>query len=425
LNIKFPEIFKPLFQQYRYVVYYGGRGAGKSWAFARVLLTLGCTRTIRVLCAREIQRSIADSVHRLLEDQIDELGKIVPQIAENYAVTKSEIKGKNGTTFSFIGLYTNQNQIKSYEGVDYCWIEEAESISQKSWDLLMPTIRRKGSQIWISFNPARDDDPTYEMFIREKQVNAYVKKITFRDNKYFGEPLLSEMELCKKTNYSKYMHIWEGEPITDYESLVYRFRRGTNLTKKELKYNAGFETFTSWDFGVGDDTAIIFYQVVSTPDLEQFPLGFIIYIFDEYSNNNKKASHYREVVDSKRYLIDRHYCDPSGANRESDLSSWLDKLKYAKDGRNEWHFEYTHRFSPTEMIDAANDVIMHVRVNRHQCPGVVKMFEHWQYRTDKDGKVISPAKPQHDEFSHYGTSFYYMVANRFPSKKKASIQILK
>jgi len=385
---------------------------------------IGCDRTIRVLCAREIQRSIADSVHRLLEDQIAILGKEIPAVAENYTVQKNEIIGKNGTRFNFIGLYTNVNQIKSYEGVDYCWIEEAESISQKSWDLLTPTIRKEHSQIWISFNPARDDDPTYEMFIKQQQVNAFIKKITWRDNKFFGEPLLSEKNLCEKVNYSKYLHIWEGEPITDYESLVYRFRRDVNLVEHEIKYNAGFETFTSWDFGVGDDTAIIFYQVVPTPELDKFPLGFIIYIFDEYTNNNKDAAHYRDVVDSKRYLIDRHYCDPSGPARFADLSSWVDKLRYNAAGQNEWHFEYTHRYSPTEMIDNANDIISHVRVNRHQCPGVVGMFEHWQYRLDKNGKVISPAKAEHDVFSHYGTSFYYMTSNRFPTKKKDAITII-
>jgi hypothetical protein len=232
------------------------------------------------------------------------------------------------------------------------------------------------------------------------------------------------MQLCKKTNHSKYIHIWEGEPITDYESLVYRFRRDINLTDKEIKYNAGFETFTSWDFGLGDDTAIIFYQVVPTTDIATFPLGYILFIFDEYVNNNKKASHYRKVVDDKKYLIDRHYCDPAGKARDADLSSWLSKLKYNAAGGEPWHFEYTHRFSPTEMIDMANDIISHVRINRYQCPKTVAMFEHWQYRTDKDGKVISPARPNHDVYSHPGTSFYYMVANRFPSKKKQAIRIM-
>jgi phage terminase large subunit len=385
---------------------------------------MGCSKPIRVLCAREIQRSIADSVHRLLEDQISALSEDIPEVAANYTIKKQEITGNNGTSFNFIGLYSNVNQIKSYEGVDYCWIEEAESISQKSWDLLVPTIRKEHSQIWISFNPARDDDPTYEMFIKQKQVNAHVKKITFRDNKYFGEPLKSEMELCKKTNHSKYMHVWEGEPITDYESLVYRFRRDVNLTDQEFKYNPGFETFTSWDFGVGDDTAILFYQVIPTPDIEQFPLGFVIRIFDEYINNNEKASHYREIVDNKRYLIDRHYCDPAGKARDADLSSWIDKLKHNPRGGEAWHFEYTHRFSITEMIDMANDVISHVRINRYQCPKTVAMFEHWQYRTDKDGKVVSPARPCHDVYSHPGTSFYYMVANRFPCKPKQGISVI-
>ena len=292
--VKFHPKFKPLVKEdHRCKVYYGGRYGLKSWSFARALLLKGCERPIRVLCAREIQRSIAESVHVLLEKQIQLLSKQIPAIAENYTVKKTEIEGKNGTKFNFIGLYTNQGQIKSYEDYDYLWVEEGENISEKSWTLAIPTFRKIlskccwslvdieddiitcqscnqklknnkkdiwKSEIWIAFNPGRDDDPTYKMTITEKLEDSIVVKTSWRDNKWFKlSPDYKAMQLLKKVNYSKYMHVWEGEPITDYESLVYRFRRDVNLTEQELKYNPGFETFTSWDFGVGDDTAILFY----------------------------------------------------------------------------------------------------------------------------------------------------------------------
>jgi phage terminase large subunit len=424
--MKFQNIYKPLFKNHRYKVYYGGRGGGKSWAFARALLLMGCERTIRVLCAREIQRSIADSVHRLLEDQIKQMSEEVPAIAENYTIKKNEIEGKNGTKFNFIGLYTNVNQIKSYEGVDYCWIEEAESISQKSWDLLIPTVRKPDSQIWISFNPARDDDPTYEMFIKAKLHDSIVQKVTWRDNKHFPEVLKKEKNAMEKANYSKYLHIWEGEPICNYDSLVYRFKRDINLVDHEIKYNEGFETWASWDFGVGDDTAIIFYQLIPVPMCDEFPKGFQIHIFDEYCNNNEVAEHYREVVDSKGYLIDRHACDPAGASRGNDLKSWLDKLKVDARGRKPWHFEYSTYYhgKVDTMIDNANDWIHAVRINRHQCPKTVAMFEKWQYRTDKDDKLVLPLKCNHDDFSHLGTSFYFFCINRFTPGGKQKVRVL-
>jgi phage terminase large subunit len=420
-SIVFSPIYKPLFKHHRYKVYYGGRGGGKSWQFARALLIIGASRQIRVLCAREIQRSIADSVHRLLSDQIAILDKEIPGFAQNYVITKNEIKCKNGTLFSFIGLYTNQNQIKSYEGVDYCWIEEAESISQKSWDLLVPTIRKPGSEIWISFNPAREDDPTYEMFVTNKQQNSIVQYVTYKDNKYFGEPLKTEMEFMKKNNYSKYLHIWEGQPITDYDTLVYRFTPD-NRVEWEPKYNEGLETWASWDFGVSDDTAIIFYHIYPTPENE---FGYWIDVFDEYVNNNQPADHYRDIVDSKGYLIDKHACDPSGANRQADLSTWVDKLQKNKYGTIDWHFQYTHKYSVAEMIDRANDIVPYIRYNQHKTPHFHKMANRWSYRTDKDGKIVLPPKPEHDEFSHVGTSFYYFIVNRFPPRGNQKVRILK
>jgi phage terminase large subunit len=421
-TIKFAPICRALFESHRYKVYHGGRGGGKSWAFARALLLIGASRTIRVLCAREIQRSIADSVHRLLSDQIAILDKEIPGFADNYTITKNEIKGRNGTLFSFIGLYSNVNQIKSYEGVDYCWIEEAESISQKSWDLIIPTIRKPGSEIWISFNPARIDDPTYEMFITNQQQSSYVQYVTYKDNKYFSEPLVSEMEFMKKNNYSKYLHIWEGQPITDYDTLVYRFDRNINCIDRDIQYNEGFETWASWDFGVSDDTAIIFYQLIKTTENE---FGYWIDIFDEYVNNNQPADHYRDVVDGKGYLFDAHACDPSGAARQADLTTWIDKLKKNPiSGSIDWHFQYTHKYSVAEMIDRANDIIPYVKYNPHKTPHFHKMAFRWQYRTDKDGKIVLPPKPEHDEFSHVGTSFYYFVINRFPPRSNAKVRIL-
>jgi hypothetical protein len=233
------------------------------------------------------------------------------------------------------------------------------------------------------------------------------------------------MEYCKKQNYSKYLHIWEGQPITDYDTLVYRYDHKVNCVNQRLAFSAGLETWASWDFGVADDTAILFIQIVPVPIDDEFPLGVRLNVFDEYSNNNQKAEHYREVVDNKGYFIDRHSCDPSGANRDSDLSSWVDKLRFNyRRGVIDWHFEYTHKYSVAEMVDHANDYIHAVRYNPHNVSGFHKTMRHWQYRTDKDGKMVLPPKPEHDEYSHIGTAFYYFICNRFPIKK-GGIRIIK
>ena len=146
---QFPQKLEFLSKPYRYKVAYGGRGSGKSWGFARELLIQGATKKLRVLCAREIQRSIKQSVHQLLSDQIQQLN-----LGSFYQVLESEIRGINGTQFNFTGLANNTvESIKSFEGVDIVWVEEAQTVSKRSWDILIPTIRKPKSEIWVSFNP--------------------------------------------------------------------------------------------------------------------------------------------------------------------------------------------------------------------------------------------------------------------------------
>jgi phage terminase large subunit len=143
LDVEFPEKIGFLFEPSRYKVLYGGRGSGKSWGVARALLLSGMNKPIRVLCARELQNSITDSVHALLADQIKALN-----LDSIYEVQNTVIYGKNGTEFLFAGLKHNVTKIKSFEGVDICWVEEAQTVSKSSWDVLLPTIRKDDSEIW-------------------------------------------------------------------------------------------------------------------------------------------------------------------------------------------------------------------------------------------------------------------------------------
>lgn len=436
-NIEIPILNNFLFllkEKVRYKILYGGRGSGKSWQIARALITKAYTSNLRILCTREIQRSISDSVHRLIQDQIHLLN-----LDSFFEIQNNYIKcTHSGSIFLFEGLYRNITKIKSMEGIDICWIEEAESITQDSWDILIPTIRKEyfktingktekiKSEIWVSFNPKRDDDPTYRMFIDNKRNDAIIKKFNYYDNKYFPDVLKDEMEFMKKENLSKYKHIWLGEPITDYETLVYRWDNQVNCTDKDVKYIQNADVCITFDFGVGDDTAIIFFQVLKVSPCDTNPRGLIIQIFDEYTNNNKEAEHYRDVVVSKGYNIKRYFCDPSGSSRDSSLKSWIDKLSYNKNkGRNDWNFEYTYAYSPTEMIDHANDYIRYVQYNPHTTPNVHNMFRNWKYRTDKFDKIILPAKAEHDEFSHFGTAWYYGMINYFSATLKKAQAVLK
>jgi phage terminase large subunit len=192
-HIQLPTKLEPLFKPARYKVLYGGRGGAKSWGAARALLTIGTTRKIRVLCAREIQKTIADSVHKLLADQIKELE------LSGYSVQESSIFHDNGTEFVFTGIRgMDIGKIKSFEGVDVCWVEEAQTVSKKSWDVLIPTIRKPASEIWLTFNPDLDTDETYRRFVDDPPAGAVLIPVGWQDNPWFPDVLAKERDDLKR-----------------------------------------------------------------------------------------------------------------------------------------------------------------------------------------------------------------------------------
>jgi phage terminase large subunit len=202
----FADLLRPL-GSYRYRVYYGGRGSAKSWQFARALLAHALAHPVRVLCAREYQASMRDSVHRVLADQIDRLG-----LGAAFEVQETVIKACNGSEFLFKGLRRDIAQIKSTEGVDVCWVEEAEAVSDASWRTLIPTIRQPNSEIWVSFNPALASDPTYQRFVATKPDRAIVRHVTYADNPWFPDVLRAEAESLRRADPEAYAHVWGGEP---------------------------------------------------------------------------------------------------------------------------------------------------------------------------------------------------------------------
>ena len=202
VNFEFPEKLGFLFEPARYKVLYGGRGSGKSWGVARALISIALQKPIRVLCAREFQNSISDSVHALLADQIKGMG-----LEGFFTIQNTAIYGANGSEFLFAGLKHNITKIKSFEGVDICWVEEAQTTSKSSWDVLIPTVRKENSEIWITFNPELDTDETYKRFIVLPPSNAAVKKVNWSDNPWFPQVLRDEMEDLKARDMDAYLKI--------------------------------------------------------------------------------------------------------------------------------------------------------------------------------------------------------------------------
>jgi len=197
-----------LFDKARYKICWGGRGAGRSWNFARALIIRALEKKTLILCVREIQRSIKDSIYKLICNQIEMLG-----LSEYFTILRDKIVCCNGSEFFFEGLFANVDKIKSFEGIDICDVEEAASVSEASWQVLIPTIRKVGSEIWIKFNPQFEDDPAYKRWVLNPPENSIVRFTTYKDNKYFSEELKKEMEWDFKVRPDVAKNIWNGEPL--------------------------------------------------------------------------------------------------------------------------------------------------------------------------------------------------------------------
>ena len=281
IDADFPKKLEDLFYESRYKILWGGRGGAKSWGIARALLLLGVEYELRILCAREFQNSIKDSVHQLLADQVYSL-----HLDHIYNVKGGEIVSRlNGTKFGFEGLKQNISRIKSYEGVDIVWIEEAHVVSKNSMEVLIPTIRKEGSEIWMSLNPEFEDDYVYENYVVNPPEDSIIININWRDNPWFPDVLNKERLALKKKDPDSYDHVWEGQCRQWLEGAIY----GKELKKVyqqervcEVEWDSNAYVSTAWDLGRTDDTAIWWYQII----------GGEIHVIDCYASNEGSLSEY-------------------------------------------------------------------------------------------------------------------------------------
>lgn len=203
----FYDLFVPFFNNYETEGGFVNHNSGKSFAAADALLILGIKGRIRVLCAREFQNSIKESVHALLSDRILDLG-----FDDFYTISREGISGKNGTIFIFKGVARNTQSIKSMAGITHLWIEEGQTITHDSWEVLTPTVREEGSEIWVTMNPENEDDPIYFEFIENETSGAWVEAVNWNRNPYFTEVLEQErLRMMSLYPEEVYKHIWEGE----------------------------------------------------------------------------------------------------------------------------------------------------------------------------------------------------------------------
>lgn len=287
----FDFLFDPPFGEVRYRVAHGGRGSAKSWSFAVASLILGAQRPRRILCAREIQASIRDSVHKLLVDTIDRL-----ELGGVYEVLDRGIYGRNGTEFLFKGLRHNVHEIKSLEGIDLCWIEEAQAVSKASWDVLIPTIRKDGSEIWVSFNPDMEGDATYQRFVASAPgPRAIVRKVGYQDNPWLPDVLREEAEQLRGVDLEAYDHIWGGNPWVRSKASIF----ADKCVVQEFTPGEGWHgPYFGADWGFANDPSVLVKCWVHAGDLYiEYDVG------EPQMNNDATAECFRQVPGAAEHQL--------------------------------------------------------------------------------------------------------------------------
>jgi len=290
LEADFPEKIQPIFKPSRYKVARGGRGSAKSWSFARALLILGLERKLRILCAREVQLSIKQSVHKLLKDQIE-----IMKLGNQYHVFDQDIRGTNGTEFAFTGLsQLTVDTIKSFEGYDICWVEEGQVISKRSWDILIPTIRKEGSEIWISYNPELESDETHQRFTIDPPPSCINVEMNWRDNPWFTSVLEEERLHCQKHSPDDYDNIWEGKCRAAVEGAIFfkQIQQAENEGRIcNVPYDPLLKVHIVPDLGWEDSlTALLVQRQTSEIRLIEY-LEFNHTSLDDYSAELKKREY--------------------------------------------------------------------------------------------------------------------------------------
>jgi phage terminase large subunit len=392
LELDFPEKLDFLFEPARYKILYGGRGSGKSWGVARALIARAVQEPIRVLCARELQNSIHDSVITLLADQIKAMG-----LESFFDIQRTAIYGKNGSEFSFAGLKHNITSIKSFEGVNICWVEEGQSVSKTSWEVLIPTVRKPDSEIWITFNPDLDTDETYKRFVVNPPANAQIRKVNWSDNPWFPDVLKNELEELKSKDQDSYLNIWEGHTRQMLDGAVYanELRKAQEENRiRDFIVDKSIVVNTFWDLGWADMTSIWFVQTIP---------GGEVRVIDFYQNCQKTIDHYVHVLQDKGYVYKDWWLPHDAENKNMTGKSVKDILQtMGKPVR------ITPKLSVADGINAARTLLNRAFIHESNCADGLQNLRHYRYDVDPNTKMFSNT-PLHDQHSHAADAWRYVA----------------
>lgn len=354
----------------RYKILHGGRGSGKSWYVARQLVIVAANLPLRILCAREVQNSIKDSVHKLLVDTIARL-----ELDALFEITDKTIRSKCGAEFIFKGLKHSVNDIKSTEGIDICWVEEAQTVSAESWAVLIPTIRKESSEIWACLNPNEESDPTYQRFIVNPPDDAQVVQVNYMDNPYFPQVLVKEMEYLKRIDFEAYENVWLGKPKSRSDAAV--MKRWRTETFSDDLWREADKLYFGADFGFAQDPSTLIRSFVIEDklyiDYEAYGIGVEIDDMPAFYDAVPQARDWRIYGDSSR----------------PETISYLRRKGFNIEGVDKWKGSVEDGLAH---IRAFSEIVIHTR-----CKNTADEFRNYQYKIDRlTGEILPIIVDKHN-----------------------------
>jgi phage terminase large subunit len=397
VNAQFPDKLSFLFQPKRYKVARGGRGSGKSWSFARALLIQAAAQPMLVLCTREVQKSIKDSVHKLLTDQLQAL-----QLGSFYEVLRDEIRGRNGSRFIFAGLSElTVESIKSLEGCDRVWCEEAQAITKRSWDVLIPTIRKDGSEIWVSYNPELDTDETHKRFALDPPDDCISVLVNYTDNPWFPDVLEKERMRCLEKDPLAYPNIWEGKCKPAVEGAIYYNEVASAEINGQIcnvPYDPMLKVHVVFDLGWNDAMAISLVQRIRSE------IRVIEYIEDSHKTLDVYSAELKERKYNwgKVFLPHDGYSGDMKTGKSSAEILW--KLGWDVPPR-----EAIVELGVEEGIKATRQAFGQVYFDKRKTERLVECLK--RYRRAIVQKTQEAGAPLHDAYSHGADNFRYLCIN--------------
>lgn len=391
-KVQFLDKLDFLFEHHPYKILYGGRDGVKSWSVAQALLLLGTGSIpgwkvpLRILCGRETMDSIRESVHQLLSDRIGQLG-----LGDFYRVLQSEIRGPEShpTEFVFCGLRKQTvSSIKSYEAIDIFWGEEASTISRRSLTILLPTIRKPGSEIWMTLNPDLETDPVYTDFVIDPPKGAVTVKTSYHDNNWLSEESKQKIETLKERDPDTFHHVYEGATRSTVEGAIYKAEIQT--AEKEgricrVPYDSLRPVDTFWDLGFADRVSI--WAAQRTP--------FEIRLLRYFEGDHQAIDYYLREMQTWGYVFGTCFLPWDGGTRSLGTGKSIEELMRLKG----FNVRVNRQLSVADGINATRTIFPQLYFDAALCADGLQYLRRYQWGP-ATALGVPRSQPLHDDASH-------------------------